>query len=79
MTVPMDLNIHYCQTFRVRTHHPNNGNCVQILIETEAGHMNLTLFGLPRDITERLVHQFSDEHTSVDPEVGREDKDNSDE
>ena len=70
MTVPMDLCVHYCKAFRVHSSHPNNGNCIQVLIETEEGHLNLSLFGLPTSITERLLHEFSDKRTTVDPSVG---------
>ena len=70
MTIPVDVNIHCCTNFRVTSNHPNNGNCIQILIVADDGDLNLSIFGLPVAITERLLHEFSDEHTKVDREVG---------
>ena len=70
MTVPVDVGMHFCTAFRITSNHPNNGNCIQILIEGKDGDLNLSLFGLPTAITERLLHEFSDDETTVNPEVG---------
>ena len=67
----IDISMHQCDVIRVRTHHPNNGNSVTLQIKGDDGDIRLTLYGLPIAITERLLHEFSDDKTSIDHECGR--------
>ena len=67
----IDISLHRCDLIRVRNYHPNNGNSIQLVFEAEDGEIHLSLYGLPTKFTEYLLHDFSDEATKTDHDVGR--------
>ena len=68
----VSITKHRCSGLRIESHYANNSNSIRIEIQSEEGELDILLFDLPVAITERLLHEFSDDVTKVDPEVGLE-------
>ena len=68
----ISVSIHRCTGLRIESHYPNNGNSIRLTVKSEDDELDLLLFDLPVAITERLLHDFSDEATKIDHEVGLE-------
>jgi len=67
-----DIDIHGCEEVRVTTHYQNNSNAIAISFYHGNERLDLTVYGLPKGITQKLMLAFSDEYTTVDEECGKE-------
>jgi len=57
------LGIHRCKSFRVDKHFADNGNSITLQVLSDEGRFDFTLYGLPDEVTTRLVESFADEKT----------------
>ena len=67
----LSINIHQCTTIRIRSHHPNNGNCIGLVILADGHDIEFNLFDLPRNVTTKLLLALADEETEIDENVGK--------
>ncbi len=64
----MDSLIHGVKKFRISRHFPDNDNSITIEIQgcgSYQTHQTLTLFGLPKSITDKLMLGFADAETTI--------------
>jgi hypothetical protein len=59
----ISVGIHNCMTFRVSCHYVENGNQITLNIKGRDGQTSFTLYGLPEDVTDKLVAAFADGQT----------------
>lgn len=55
----MDISLHNCQDMSIHLHMPDNANAIILAVKRENGEpVHLTLFGLPSEMTERMINAF---------------------
>ena len=59
----MNISVFGCTDIRIARHNAEAGNCIGLKLETDTGAVDISLFGLPERLTNKLLAVLADDKT----------------